>query len=560
MKTRSRVQKFMFSAALLASPALATSCGIVFAVEETRLQPVQSGHQLKSVPEPAAAVTVQPKARLSGVQGQSATQQAVASATVEQRVSVVTRPDSTVPSAASKVVQVQHSQTVEQSTNTRRSDRTENQRRKPGIFRRLFGADDVEPVRPVGEPAPPIPTPPPLVYNTQSNSAVANSGGNLRARAAGYQQPGTNFQEVGQQKNLSNDPAADVATEQSRQYGKRSTQSDGFINPFTTVADTVEADALLDLDSLIETEAFVEKKTPQAEPAPKHVVTVEADMVPSAKGESENPTSIEQTQPAGPYTGFRLENGPALYGTTEIKAQRKVEPSLQVDSVSSDALVEQPASAVELPSASEEASVANPGSGFEEIPLLGEPEIKTPVAETNQQSSTATLEIPLLKEDEVAQPVPDTAEPLVETPAAEEESQEISDAQRMRFQESKAQRDQQLYRIMARTGQKGFKGFCPVELRDNRQLVDSRSQYKAKFGLQSYYFSSPEAKSAFEANPARYAPAAGGSDVVLLVNTGEEVAGTLDFTLWYRDRLYMFRSRETVEIFSSDPTRYANQY
>ena len=152
----------MFSAALLASPAMATSCGIVFAAEEIRLQPVQGGHQLKSVPEPAA-VTVQPKARLSGAQGQSATQQAVASATVEQRVSVVTRPDIAVPSAASKVVQVQHSQTVEQSGNTRRSDRTESQRRKPGIFRKLFGADNSEPVRPVGEPAPPLPTPPPLV-------------------------------------------------------------------------------------------------------------------------------------------------------------------------------------------------------------------------------------------------------------------------------------------------------------------------------------------------------------------------------------------------------------
>ena len=113
---------------------------------------------------------------------------------------------------------------------------------------------------------------------------------------------------------------------------------------------------------------------------------------------------------------------------------------------------------------------------------------------------------------------------------------------------------------MARTGQKGFKGFCPVELRDNRQLIDSRQQHKAKFGLQTYYFSSPEAKSAFDANPARYAPAAGGSDVVLLVNTGEEEAGTLDFTLWYRDRLYMFRSRETLDIFSRDPLRYANQY
>ena len=62
------------------------------------------------------------------------------------------------------------------------------------------------------------------------------------------------------------------------------------------------------------------------------------------------------------------------------------------------------------------------------------------------------------------------------------------------------------------------------------------------------------------ADPSRYAPAAGGSDVVLLVNTGEEQPGLLDYTLWYRDRLYMFRSRETMASFSSNPSKFANQY
>jgi YHS domain-containing protein len=48
--------------------------------------------------------------------------------------------------------------------------------------------------------------------------------------------------------------------------------------------------------------------------------------------------------------------------------------------------------------------------------------------------------------------------------------------------------------------------------------------------------------------------------VVLLINSGEEQAGMLDYSLWYRDRLYMFRSRETMALFSRDPAKYANQY
>jgi YHS domain-containing protein len=132
--------------------------------------------------------------------------------------------------------------------------------------------------------------------------------------------------------------------------------------------------------------------------------------------------------------------------------------------------------------------------------------------------------------------------------------------ERLRQLSDKARREAQLYRIMSRTGQAGFKGFCPVALRNQRELLDGREEYQFRFGLKTYYFSSPEARDTFEANPARYAPAGGGSDVVLLVNTNEKVDGILDYSLWDRDRLYMFRSRETQAIFSQDPQKYASQY
>lgn len=114
--------------------------------------------------------------------------------------------------------------------------------------------------------------------------------------------------------------------------------------------------------------------------------------------------------------------------------------------------------------------------------------------------------------------------------------------------------------VAARSGQPGFRGFCPVQLRDQRDLVDADATITAQFGLQTYSFSTLAAKTAFEADPSRYAPAAGGSDVVLLVNSGEEQPGSLEYCLWYRDRLYMFRSKETMAQFARDPARFGSQY
>ncbi|MCA9059647.1 MAG: hypothetical protein KDA85_14165, partial [Planctomycetaceae bacterium] len=133
-------------------------------------------------------------------------------------------------------------------------------------------------------------------------------------------------------------------------------------------------------------------------------------------------------------------------------------------------------------------------------------------------------------------------------------------AERERQAAEADRRERQRQMIASRSGQTGFKGFCPVMLRDYRELVDANAKYTGTFGLQTYTFSSAQALAEFEVDPARYAPAAGGSDIVLLVNSGEEQPGLLDFALWYRDRLYLFRSRETMTEFSRDPRKYANQY
>lgn len=112
-------------------------------------------------------------------------------------------------------------------------------------------------------------------------------------------------------------------------------------------------------------------------------------------------------------------------------------------------------------------------------------------------------------------------------------------------------------RIAARADQRGLKGFCPVMLRDHRDLVDARAEYRSFYRNRIILLSSQEAKVVFESDPAKYAPASAGNDVIHLAQTGEELEGTLDYAVWYKGRLYLFASAETLETFVAAPSSHA---
>ncbi len=114
--------------------------------------------------------------------------------------------------------------------------------------------------------------------------------------------------------------------------------------------------------------------------------------------------------------------------------------------------------------------------------------------------------------------------------------------------------------IDSRKSKSGFLGFCPVALCDRQELIDAEDDHKARFGLKTYHFSSAEAVQTFRKNPTHYAPVAGGADVVALVNAGEELAGSIRYAMWYQDRLYLFHSQETKDLFCEAPADFANQY
>jgi YHS domain-containing protein len=111
--------------------------------------------------------------------------------------------------------------------------------------------------------------------------------------------------------------------------------------------------------------------------------------------------------------------------------------------------------------------------------------------------------------------------------------------------------------IAERAGRRGFKGFCPVVLRDQRQLADANPGYCSVYHGQRYCFSSSAAQACFDAAPHKYAPVGGGMDIVVKANSDQAVEGTLDFALWYKDRLYLFCSPESLQAFSANPGAYA---
>ena len=337
--------------------------------------------------------------------------------------------------------------------------------------------------------------------------------------------------------------------------------ADEFKNPFSDLAESSEATETLDLDSLIdipaatpEPVATVTKGTQPLEPADASEATPAAEELSESGGESAESDASEnageEMDPKGadvesdenPFTGVQLNTSDSQFfdvgdqgQSSGVDVGSSGVPIVPLDDFNSNL------PSVDLPLIDEKAV----GAGVELI--------ETPSTETVQPTQDATQ-----AESTTSAGTAAGAElkPNVDVP----EAMNAAETARLRETAEQERRQLQQRQIQARAGRPGFKGFCPVALRERRELVESSDQFTSTFGLQMYTFSSAEFKAAFDADPSRYAPAAGGNDVVVLVNSGEEQAGQLDYALWYRDRLYLFRSRETMILFSKDPQRFASQY
>jgi len=179
-----------------------------------------------------------------------------------------------------------------------------------------------------------------------------------------------------------------------------------------------------------------------------------------------------------------------------------------------------------------------------------EPQV-APVKELNP------FEVPVEKvaEKEVEKPKetpfkPQPEQKMETLPAAKQPAKQVATT------EQDSSIEKKLALIASRGNIKGLKGFCPVALRDNRLLVDARPEFSSSIKSMNYQFASLENKLKFDREPAKYAPAAGGSDIVLLVDHQNDKEGTLDFASWYKGRLYLFSNQTNMDVFMKTPALY----
>ena len=109
--------------------------------------------------------------------------------------------------------------------------------------------------------------------------------------------------------------------------------------------------------------------------------------------------------------------------------------------------------------------------------------------------------------------------------------------------------------INSRRHRGGLKGFCPVALKDSRELVDGRPEFNATHQGRMILFSSRKARTAFLARPEAYLPVAGGTDLVS-ASRRRPRRGQLDFATWYQGRLYLFATRANLAEFQRQPDRF----
>ena len=267
---------------------------------------------------------------------------------------------------------------------------------------------------------------------------------------------------------------------------------------------------------------FMKKKKPVAQQASQQVS-------PAAPAQIQPQTAIDQIPPAP-------APAPAPIAIEPIQALE------EIPNVSGIAPAPLPSDDLENPFTEESENEAdgvdvNP---FGAIALEEETDTEEPATAEEPTEAPNPFEVLAENEDDLA-----PARILPAEPAQEEAKPEAH--------------TQKLQQIAERKGLNGLKGFCIVSLRDERELIDTDSEFSSIHGLKTYYFATADAKSKFDAEPEKYAPASDGHDVVVLTDSSEEVEGTLDHAAWYRGKLYLFSSAESKTKFHNTPADYLQQ-
>ncbi len=101
-------------------------------------------------------------------------------------------------------------------------------------------------------------------------------------------------------------------------------------------------------------------------------------------------------------------------------------------------------------------------------------------------------------------------------------------------------------------------GYCVVTLHDRQQWVLGDRRIAAAFDGREYLFAGPRRRAIFAAAPEKYASALGGDCVVTYAESGERVAGRIQYGAQRGGRLYFMASQECLQDFTANPAHYVD--
>jgi YHS domain-containing protein len=104
---------------------------------------------------------------------------------------------------------------------------------------------------------------------------------------------------------------------------------------------------------------------------------------------------------------------------------------------------------------------------------------------------------------------------------------------------------------------KALDGYSPVTVVNEHRWVRGDPQFVERHEGVDYFFASAVERDAFVQDPAKFALAVDGFDVVLAMNTGEEQPGNRRYGFRYGGRTYIFSSRASADAFTAAPDKYA---
>ncbi len=336
-----------------------------------------------------------------------------------------------------------------------------------------------------------------------------------------------------------------------------------------TRAPKVEAKPAVEIKTADATPAFIPEapkpKATESQPTPIPMVLPPAPTFPDDEPSVEKPapeTKSPMTVPAPKVQDKVAEATPSEALPKVEKMKESIDSDLVIEgdpAFSAMALAEAAAKASreqdELQSANTEAEM--PTDAFVIPPLPG-----TADEATAKSSSDSSDDQPIVKFDDIPmQPSIEEKTAIVkqaDVPVVMPAPVEKPIVAEPVVMKKPTMTPQQKYELISsRKNVRGFKGFCPVALRDRRELLDTDPEFQVLYQEKLYYFSSDESKRRFEIDPEHYLPASSGRDVVVFKDSGTIEEGMLDFAVWYQGRLYLFASKESMTKFSTTPSDYA---